>query len=120
MIEPFGFMENGLISFFRLFARISKNFAIFGIQTAEYYRPSQKLFADSSRAAEIRKISYRDAAPTPSGMSVSIMDGRLALTMVGDWAVQYRRVYGYIGEIRLLPACGAKMNYLGYSFFGWS
>ena len=43
--------------------------------------------------------------PTPpSGMVLSMIDDRLAVTLHEDWAVQYRRVYGYLGEIKLLPA----------------
>ena len=89
-IEPFGFSENGL-------------------QAAAYYWPPRKKFDTRCRAA-ITKISYRDAAPVAPGMSLSILDERPALTMVDDWDVQYRRAYGYIGGIRLLPARLTKMN----------
>ena len=33
----------------------------------------------------------------PSGMSLSVIDARLAVTLGEDWAVQYRRAYGYLG-----------------------
>ena len=47
--------------------------------------------------------------PVPSGMTIGLIDDRVALTLVDDWAIQYRRVYGYIGEIKLLPAvCGGR------------
>ena len=46
--------------------------------------------------------------PIPSGMAIGLIDNRLALTLVDDWAIQYRRVYGYIGEIKLLPSLGSE------------
>ena len=45
-------------------------------------------------------MNLRDTAPVPSGMSLSRVDRRLALTLPEDWASQFRRVYGYIGEIK--------------------
>ena len=39
------------------------------------------------------------------------IDNRVALRLVDDWAAQFRRVYGYVGEIKLLPAdkeCGTR------------
>ena len=38
-------------------------------------------------------------------MAISILDDRLDITLVEDWDVRYRRVYGYIGEIKPPPAC---------------
>ena len=76
-----------------------------GLPTSALYRPSQKQFADALVRAGLQNRLFEDAAPLPSGMAVSKKDDRLALTLVDDWAVQYRRVYGYIGEIKLLPAC---------------
>lgn len=74
-----------------------------GLQTAEYYRHSQKKFADTLCKAEIGGLNLHDAAPVPAGMALSWLDSRLALTLTEDWSAQYRRVCGYIGEIKLLP-----------------
>ena len=52
----------------------------------------------------------------PSGMSLSVLGDRLAITMVPDWAVQYRRVYGYLGEIKLLPACVTHRRIILFSW----
>ena len=114
MIEPSGFMGNGL-------------------QAASYYRPPQKKFEDALCRAAIRGISYHDAAPVavkyqnrvsvlivltfPSGICLHTLGERLALTMVDDWAAQYRRVYGYLGGVKLLPACLTKILF-GLFFFG--
>ena len=91
-----------------------------GLQTAEYYRPSQKRFDDALARAAVKKTPLADAAALaekyqngnfvmtfpipPSGMVLSTIDDRLAVALSEDWASQYRRTYGYLGEIKLLPA----------------
>ena len=76
--EPFGFLENG-------------------VQTACFFRPSQKYFANALMKAAAQNRPYADAVATPSGMKLSAIDDRLALTLVEDWAVRFRRQYGYVG-----------------------
>ena len=69
---------------------------------AESYRPSQKKMDDmicmgELDAVDIGPYTYNNAAPAPSGMEISAVGDRIALTTKDDWAVQYRRIYGYIG-----------------------
>ena len=61
----FGFLENGG-------------------QTQGHFRLSQKAFADLIAKAEVSKTAYNTAAPTPSGMSLEVIDERQALRLVGD------------------------------------
>ena len=84
-VEQFGFRENES-------------------QTQYYFRLSHKAYADLLVRADIARTPYNDSAATPSGASLEIVDGRRALLLVEDRALQFRRVYGYIGEIKLPPA----------------
>ena len=78
---PLGFMGNGL-------------------QTAEYFRPSQKKFTNMLCAADAKRVDPNRNAPAPSGMSPQWVDRALALFPTEDWTVQFRIIYGYIGEIK--------------------
>ena len=79
------------------------------MQTACFFRPSQKYFDNALLKAAAQNRPYADAAATPSGVKLSAIDDRLALTLVEDWAVRFRRQYGYVGEIKLLQACVADL-----------
>ena len=48
-------------------------------------------------AVAIEPYTYNNAAPAPSGVDISAVEDRLALTTKEDWAVQFRRIYGYVG-----------------------
>ena len=46
-------------------------------------------------------------------MSPRWIGRKLALFLTEDWDVQFRRIYGYVGEIKLLPLMkndGAKLR----------
>ena len=75
-----------------------------GSETFRHFRPSQKQFANEMAKASIEGRPFGNSAALPSGMAISTIDDRLALTLCGDWAVQFRRMYVYVGEIKLLPA----------------
>lgn len=55
------------------------------------------------RLDEAKKTPILDATPLRSGMSFAREGRKLDLPAEEDWADQYRRVYGYIGEIKFLP-----------------
>ena len=65
VVEYFGFMENGL-------------------QTQDSFGLSQKAFADRLLRASMERADLNTAIPTPSGMSLEMIDNRLALRLVDD------------------------------------
>ena len=60
--------------------RLSRN----ETQAQDSFRLSQKLFADRLVRAQIEKAALNDAIPTPSGMTLEILEGRLSLQLVDD------------------------------------
>ena len=63
--EYFGFLENGL-------------------QTQDSFRLTLKAFANTLVVAAIEKADVNTAVPTPSGMSLEMIDDRLALRLTED------------------------------------
>ena len=65
VVEYLGFLENGL-------------------QTQDSFGLTQKALADRLVRAAIEQADLNTAIPTPSGMSLEMIDDRLALRMVDD------------------------------------
>ena len=65
VVEYFGFLENGL-------------------QTQDSFRLTQKAFASALVVAAIEKADLNTAVPTPSGMSLEMIDNRLSLRLTED------------------------------------
>ena len=55
-----------------------------GLQTQDSFGLSQKALADRLVRAAIEKADLNTAVPTPSGMSLEMIDNRLALRLVED------------------------------------
>ena len=75
----------------------------FGVMVTRYFRPTQKKLADLYCQAERTATPPNQAVPVPQGMSVEWVGRDLTLTLSAEWAAQYRKVYGYIADIKLLP-----------------
>ena len=78
--HPLGFMENCL--------------------QKEVYRPSQKKFTDMLYSDGEKRINPVDVIPIPSGVKFTWWDRKMDPPLTEDCSVQYRMVYGYIGEIQ--------------------
>ena len=50
-----------------------------------------------------KKINPVDVIPVTSGAKFTWGDRKLHLAHTEDWDVQYRRLYGYVVEIKFLP-----------------
>ena len=73
----------------------------------DYYRPSQRQQANIVCVAEENGRNLNDVIPTPAGMHLDWDGAGVGLRLAEEWAAEYaeyRRVFGYIGDIKLLPA----------------
>ena len=70
----------------------------------DYYRPSQRQQANFVCVAEENGRDINEVIPTPAGMLLAWEGPGVVLQLTEEWTAVYRRVFGYIGDMKLLPA----------------
>ena len=70
----------------------------------DYYRPSQRQQETFVCAAEENGRNLNEIIPTPAGMQLDWGGTDVVLLLTEDWAAEYRRAFGYIGDIKHPPS----------------
>ena len=70
----------------------------------DYYRPSQRQKANFVCVAEENGRNLNEVDPTPAGMQLDWDGADVILRLTEERTADYRRAFGYIGDIKLLPA----------------